>query len=372
MSELREIAGAAMELVRRGKTAVLATVVKVEGSAYRRPGARMLFPEDGPVVGMVSGGCLEADLAERAQGVLASGRADTVVYDMRSPDDIVWGLGLGCNGEVRVLLERIEAGVPPGWLEFLDRCARSRTVGAIVTVFGGSAVGHRLCLSEDGATDGTIGEAKLRDRLAGDAARALRDRRSSVVQREVSGDAVEAFVEFLPPRISLLVFGAGGDARPVVRLARQLGWSVTVVDDRPAQATAERFPDADAVELVRFDRLDRAGLTVDADTPALVMTHHFLHDLDILQFLLPSASPYVGLLGPRQRMENLLTELAGRDAGVTAEQLTRLYGPVGLDIGSETPEEIALSALAEIRAVLSGHDAGFLRDRQAALHEWSR
>ncbi len=126
------------------------------------------------------------------------------------------------------------------------------------------------------------------------------------------------------------------------------------------------------MELVRFDRLDRAGLTVDADTPALVMTHHFLHDLDILQFLLPSASPYVGLLGPRQRMENLLTELAGRDAGVTAEQLTRLYGPVGLDIGSETPVEIALSALAEIRAVLSGHDAGFLRDRQAPLHEWSR
>jgi xanthine/CO dehydrogenase XdhC/CoxF family maturation factor len=335
----------------------------------------MLIPEDGEPVGMVSGGCLEGDLAERARAVLASGEPRTVIYDMRSPDDIVWGLGLGCNGEVRVLLERLEPGCRPAWLAFLEHCSKAREPGVVATVFDATdeledAVGERLTLSVDGTVQGTIGQAGLSEAVLGDARKALTDRRSAVRLYETRNGRAESFVEFVPPAISLLVFGAGNDAFPLVHFARKLGWRVTVADNRPAYTTTERFPEADAVELVNFDALDQSDLTIDTGTPVIVMTHHFLHDLELLRFLLPTDTPYVGVLGPRQRTENLLEELAKRGVRPSPGQLSRLHGPVGIDIGSETPEEIALAALAEIRAVLSGRAGGFLRDRDAPLHEW--
>jgi xanthine/CO dehydrogenase XdhC/CoxF family maturation factor len=375
MNGLREIIEAADRARRHRRPVVLATVVKVAGSTYRRPGACMLIPDQGEPVGMVSGGCLESDLAERARAVLESGAAQTVVYDMRSPDDIVWGLGLGCNGEVRVLLERLAPGSAPGRLAFLDRCTRARRAGVVVTVFEGSeelasAVGQHLTLGETEAASGSIGEPRLRSAVLEDARRALADHRSAVRHYEIEGGRAEALVEYVAPAVSLLVFGAGNDALPLVEFAKTLGWQVTVADDRPAFAAPERFPAADAVKLVRFDALDREELPIDAHTAVIAMTHHFLHDLELLRFLLPTAAPYLGLLGPRQRTENLLEELAKRGVQPTASQLHRLYGPVGLDIGAETPEEIALTVACEIRAVLSDRRGGFLRDRRGPLHEW--
>jgi len=377
MNGLREIIEAAERARRRRRPVVLATVVKVAGSTYRRPGARMLIPDEGEPVGMVSGGCLESDLAERARAVLESGEARTVVYDMRSPDDIVWGLGLGCNGEVRVLLERLAPGSTPGHLAFLDDCSRARRAGVVVTVFEGSeelegAVGRHLTFDETGTASGSIGETRLRSAVVEDARRALADRRSAVRHYEIEGGRAEALVEYVAPVVSLLVFGAGNDALPLVEFAKTLAWRVTVADDRPAFARPERFPGADAVKLVGFDALDRGELPIDAHTAVIAMTHHFLHDLALMRFLLPTAAPYLGFLGPRQRTENLLEELAKQGLHPVADQLGRLYGPVGLDIGAETPEEIALTVLAEIRAVLSGRQGGFLRDRRAPLHEWPR
>lgn len=377
MNGLREIIEAAERAESRHRPAVLATIVKVAGSTYRRPGARMLIPDEGEPVGMVSGGCLESDLAERARAVLESGEARTVVYDMRSPDDIVWGLGLGCNGEVRVLLERIAPGPAPGHLAFLNRCTRARRAGVVVTFFEGSgrlagAVGQHLTFDATGATNDSIGEAALRSAVLGDAGRALADRRSAVKRYEIEGERAEALVEYVAPAVALLVFGAGNDALPLVEFAKTLGWQVTVADDRPAFARPERFPAADAVKLVRFDALDRENLPIDAHTAVVAMTHHFLHDLELMHFLLPTAAPYLGFLGPRQRTENLLEEVTKRGLRPDAGQLGRLYGPVGLDIGAETPEEIALTVAAEIRAVLSGREGGFLRERRAPLHEWPR
>jgi xanthine/CO dehydrogenase XdhC/CoxF family maturation factor len=377
MNGLREIIEAAERAGRRSRPAVLATVVKVAGSTYRRPGARMLIPDEGEPVGMVSGGCLESDLAERARAVLESGQAQTVVYDMRSPDDIVWGLGLGCNGEVRVLLERLAAGSAPGSLGFLDRCARARRAGVVVTVFEGSdalegAVGQHLTLDETGTTSGSIDESGLRAAVLEDAGRALAERRSAVRSYAFERGRAEALVEYVAPAVSLLVFGAGNDAPPLVEFAKALGWQVVVADDRPAFARPERFPAADAVRLVRFDALDREELSIDAHTAVIVMTHHFLHDLELMRFLLPTVAPYLGFLGPRQRTENLIEELTKLGVQPAPDQLDRLYGPVGLDIGAETPEEIALTVVAEIRAVLCGRTGGFLRDRRAPLHEWPR
>jgi len=364
----------AWERARENREAgVLATVVRVAGSAYRRPGARMFFPAAGPPVGLVSGGCLEGDLAERAQAVLASGEPRTVVYDMRSPDDIVWGLGLGCNGEIRVLLERLDPAVDPPYLGFLRECRRERRCGVVATLFEvegeiDAARGERIILPQARA-DGGVADARLREMILADSRTVLARRRSKVCSYSLENGSVEALIEHVAPAARLLVFGAGQDAVPVVRLAAELGWEVEVLDNRPAYASVEKFPGADAVRLVEFDKLNAAELVIDDDTAVVLMTHHFLHDVALLRLLLPSKAQYVGVLGPKKRTQNLLDELKHERDPVL---LRRLHGPVGIDLGAEEPEEIALALLAEIQAVRTGRSGGFLRDRSGPLHDWSQ
>jgi len=376
VNELDAVLAAWKASCRRGQPAVLATVVRVTGSAYRRPGARMIFPVGAAPAGVISGGCLEGDLAERTGAVLESGQPRVQVYDMRSPDDIVWGLGLGCNGEIRVLLEKLSPEAEPELLRFLADCRERRRPGVVATVFdaGGESVpvvGTRLLLGEDGGRSGTLPDDALGARVLEDARGCLRDGRSAVRRYEIGTGAVEVFLEYLAPTVSLLVFGAGSDARPLVGLAKEIGWEVSVLDNRAGHATPERFPEADEVRVVEFDKLDSAGLRFDERTPVVVMTHHFLHDLDLLAFLLPRPLCYLGLLGPRKRAEKLLHELGARGVRPAPDRFLGLHGPVGLDIGAETPEEIALSIVAEIRAVLSERRGGFLKHRSEPLHDGS-
>lgn len=337
----------------------------------------MLFPTVGDPVGLVSGGCLEADLAERAAEVLRSGRSHTVVYDMRSPDDIVWGLGLGCNGEVRVLLERLGPGPLPPYLAFLESCHRGREAGVVATLFEvtgemAAKTGDRSMLGAKSGMRCEIDDPLLSQAVLENSRAALRHGRSGVRSYTIGAGRAEALIEHVAPAVSLLVFGAGRDAEPLVRLAAQLGWEVTVADNRPAYARPERFPEAGAVRLVRLDRFEDSGLSIDARTAVVLMTHHFLHDLELLAVLLGSPAAYLGLLGPRKRSENLLAELGRRGIRIDPHAFDRLYGPAGLDIGAETPEEIALAILAEIQAVLDGKSAGFLRERAKPLHDWPR
>jgi xanthine/CO dehydrogenase XdhC/CoxF family maturation factor len=335
----------------------------------------MLFPEGAEPVGMVSGGCLETDLGERAGAVLASGRTETVVYDMRSPDDIVWGLGLGCGGEVRVLLERLAPDAYPGYLEFIAARGRRRRPGVVVTLFEcdgetGAAPGDRLLVAPDEAPPPTALRAELLDRVLAGARGALASRRSSVSEFADDAGRVGALIEYLPPPVHLQIFGAGQDAPAVARLARELGWQVTVRDHRPAYARMDRFPASCRVEPLDYGSLTEREWEIDDTTPVVLMTHHFLHDLELLERLLPSAAPYIGLLGPRKRAETLLVELEKRGLRPSPEQLERLHGPLGLDIGAETPEEIAVALVSEIQAVLAGRDGGFLRERGGPLHDW--
>jgi xanthine dehydrogenase accessory factor len=369
VKELGEILALWEESARQGRPAVLATVVKVSGSAYRRPGARMLFPAGLSPAGVVSGGCLEEDLAERAGEVLDSGKPQIQIYDMRSPDDIVWGLGLGCNGEIRVLLERLSPDEGSAQMNFLAACRDRGRRGVLATIFRGR-VGERLMLREDGALLGDISEQDLARQILKDAEATLQNGRSRVASYKAASGDVEALIEHIAPPVSLLIFGAGSDAKPLVRLAKEIGWDVTVIDNRPAYAKQEHFPEADAVRLLDYGRLDGALLDAGQTSAVVVMTHHFLRDLELMKFLLPKPLPYIGLLGPRKRTENLLRELRSRGLTPSDDQLGKLHGPVGIDIGSETPEEIALAIVAEINAVLSGRPAGFLRDRREPLHDW--
>jgi xanthine/CO dehydrogenase XdhC/CoxF family maturation factor len=361
MRGLIPIVEACEAAVTSGRRGVLATVVRVAGSAYRRPGARMFLVEGGSPVGLVSGGCLEEDLAERAAGVLDTGQPRTVVYDMRSPDDIVWGLGLGCNGEVRVLLERIEPPELPAYLRLVRECERRRETAVVATVFErwgevDLESGQRFLIAGEASAASSPPASEAGRRLMEDAVGVWTEGRTAVRRYDTDAGGAEVLLEYLAPTPRLLLFGAGDDARPVVRMARELGWRVSVCDHRPAYAAAERFPEADEVR--------PADLPVDRWTAVVVMTHHFLNDRAILPRLLSTAAPYIGLLGPKKRAENLLAGVADDTASAD-----RVFGPVGLDIGSETPEEIALSLLAEIQAVFAGRSGGSLRARDRPLHD---
>ncbi len=373
MKELQVIIDVWEELKRSGKTAVLATIVAVRGSTYRHPGARLLMSGDRQMVGLLSGGCLEADLAERARDVLASGDPTLVTYDLSSVTDIVWGLGLGCNGTVQVLIERLPSASGPDPLAFVADCLRRKQVGVLATLFCvngqvNGRVGARLMLHPDHPVTENLGDAELADAILADAQEALQEGRSAVKVYQLSRGHAEVFIEVVQPPVSLVLFGGGPDAVPVVRLAKELGWHVAVVDHRPAYATRDRFPHADAVVLSPPEEVPER-LQMDARTVAVVMTHHYLHDLGLLKRLLPTPIRYLGVVGPKSRTERLLEELRAQGIVPAGDQLTRLYGPAGLDIGPEAPEQIALAIVAEIQAVLAGRAGGSLRDRKGPIHD---
>ena len=356
MRELRDLLAAWRRLADAGGAAVLATVIHTEGSTYRRAGARLLVAADGSAIGVVSGGCLEPDLVEHAQAVLRSGEARRLRYDHARPDDLVWGLGLGCAGIVELFLERVDAA-HPGPLETLRGWLDARTSGAIATRIGGPDTARRRTLCTGAAPEGDAAlcahDAALADALASGRPRLLRDSAGDV--------AIETFRP--PPRLA--IFGAGPDAPPLVAQAELLGWQVDVWDHRPEQARAERFPGHTVACTPAEDAV--AAIAPTADTFAVVMTHHFLRDRTLLAALLASPCPYVAALGPRRRTEQLLREIE-LESGLPADTARRVFAPAGLDLGAEAPEEIALAIAAEIRAAASGRRGGPLGDRKEPIH----
>lgn len=312
-----------------GQPAVLATLVKAEGSTYRRPGARLLLLADGTRTGSISGGCLEEDLIDRAQCVLTSGRPALAVYDTAAENDLVWGVGLGCQGVVHVFLEQIPAP-RPGWLDLLAANLHERRDTALCVEYGGASPRGTFCAGNAPAND-------------------------------------TGFHEIIPAPPALLICGAGDDARPLARMAKETGWHVTVADARSAYATAERFPEADRLLTASIEAMTR-NLPCDTRTFAVVMTHRYADDLLFLRALLPRDFPYLGQLGPRVRTGRLLAELATTGLTPSATQLTKLHAPVGLDLGGNNPETVALAILAELQTRLTGHSPGFLRDRPGPIH----
>jgi xanthine dehydrogenase accessory factor len=354
MKELRSI----LARLRAPDTApaAMATLCRVRGSSYRRPGARLLLAADGGRTGAISGGCLEDDLLLRAKTVAASGLAQSVTYDTTAENDLVWGVGLGCHGVVDVLIEPLVT--EPGWGECVRGAFASSVDAAVAISFAGGSLGTRAALAA-GWEGQFWGDAALRAGLQ----EALVRRSSHYA--ETTGGIV--FYEYLPMPTPLLIFGAGDDAQPLCRMAAELGFVVKVVDPRPAYATRERFPAAEAVFVAKVDELAKR-MAVPKRTAAVVMTHHYVHDLPYLRWLLPQPIAYLGLLGPRQRAEKIVADLVADGLAITPEMRARLRAPVGLDLGAETPETVALAILAEVQTVLAGRDGRPLRERQGAIH----
>jgi xanthine/CO dehydrogenase XdhC/CoxF family maturation factor len=303
----------------------------------------MLFLADGRFLGLLSGGCLEADLDTHARDVLDRGEPRAVEYDMRGPDDILFGIGAGCEGAMRVLLEPAGPGTPAdAALAAAVHATRSGRPACLVAVHDSTHL--RL---------GTYDSAALSSQyLATAAQRVFAERHSHQAEFEAQGGRTRALLQYLAPPPHLLICGAGPDVQPVVAAALNLAWRVTVVDHRPAHAIAQRFPGARVV--CAPARELRARVSLDACHAAVVMSHHLPSDITYLRELAEGGRPdYIGLLGPAARRRRIAEEL--RD---TAELLRpRLRGPVGIDIGAVTPEGIALSIVAQIHGWLAGRSS---------------
>jgi xanthine dehydrogenase accessory factor len=353
-----------------GKPFVIATVMKVSGSTYRRPGARVLITEDGVSTGLISGGCFEGELIERAMKVLRTQEPSLVTFDTTSPDDVIFGLGLGCTGVAQILMEPFPASTH--YLDFIQNCISERQPGVIATVFRvesvpGVSVGSRMMAKGGGKYSEHIKNSDFVRKLYNKCVEVLGNRVSNVETFVIGEGSAEVLIEFISLPLPLVIFGAGPDAVPLVRFAKELGWNVTVVDRRPAFARKERFPEANDVILSESAEL-KARLPLNADTAAVVMTHNFEADTNFTRALLESPVFYIGLLGPAAKKELLLQKLRDDGFMLSDEQRSRLFGPVGLDVGAETPEEIALSIVAEIQTVRAGYPGGFLKQRNGPIH----
>ncbi len=374
VSELTDVLAAIESLSARGEKLALATIVAVRGSTYRRPGARLLVPEEGTPIGNISGGCFENDVADIARIVMTEGHARLVSFDLTADDDAVWGWGLGCNGAIELFVEPADkAAEVAGALRIALEEARPICMVTVLDAnVPGVEQGNRLLVRPDGSPQGSLGDRPLAGAAAEAAVEHLAAERSEVRSLPGSEGEARAFVEVLEPPLRLVVCGAGHDAVPLVRAAAGLGWSPVVVDDRPAFLTHERFPEAAAfVALERPDEV-AAEAPLDARTFVVVMTHNYLRDKDYLRSLLGSPARSIAMLGPSARTQRLLSELREEGVEIGEDDLARIRGPAGLDLGAEGPEEIAAAIVAEIVAMKRGRAGGFLRDRQGPIHERQR
>jgi len=345
-----------------GKGMALATVVATRGSTYRREGARLVVPasEGVPSVGNISGGCLEGDVIATAREVLASGRPQLLHFDLTADDEAVWGWGLGCNGAIDVFIEPADGAAP-----FVAAVAAAKAEHrplALAMVVAGDAIGARMVVHQDGRREGTLGAAE--DEVAALAQETLALGRSATV---TTTDGLRVFLEVVAPPTRLVICGAGHDAIPLVEFSARLGWQVELVDDRAALLVADRFPGV--TRFIRCPPAHAAGeLSPDERTCVIVMSHNFLRDKDYLRSLLGARMAYLGVLGPRMRLERLVTELQAEGVDIDPTDVERVYAPAGLDIGAEGPEEIAWAIVSEILAVRTGAGAGSLRDRPGPIH----
>jgi xanthine/CO dehydrogenase XdhC/CoxF family maturation factor len=353
--ELGQILERVLSLAREGRPCALATVTRIRGSAYRRPGARLLIEPDGGGLGGISGGCLEEDVREVGQQVMRTGLSRLLHYETGTDESKVWGLGLGCDGEVDVAVHAVSVEAALGtWARVRD-LLRGEQPFAIAFVAADGGRGQVLVAGESGRLVGGFDDAAADERALAAALAAVRAQRASA---RVSGGSI--FVEVLAPPPTLLVCGAGDDARPLVAAAAAVGFRVVVADHRAAYATGARFPPAHAVLLARPDD-PSAALPAGPRTFAVVMTHSLKRDTEWVQRLAATDVSYLGVLGPRARTERILGERA-------PARRDRIYGPVGLDLGADGPEQVALSIVAEILAVASGREPRHLRERAESVH----
>jgi xanthine/CO dehydrogenase XdhC/CoxF family maturation factor len=367
MKELRDIVHAYDRAIFQNKQAALATVVQVDGSSYRRPGARMLVTEDSKITGAISGGCLEGDALEKALFAMITGENKLITYDSTDEDDIQYGLHLGCNGVVHILFEPIKKEDPHNPVELLRLILHGGEDAVLVTLFSTNKLqpGTRLLWLKNEMYSNLQEPSVLE--LSVPVANAYNEKQSALTDLHIERSYCRAFIDYIDRPVSLVIAGAGNDVQPLVEIASMLGWSITVADGRFHYALPKRFPKASKVLYSRpADILPQ--IKTDMRTAFLLMSHNYNYDLGFLKKIIEQEFGYIGILGPLQKRNRMLSDLAALGILLNEEQISKIHGPAGLDIGAEDSAEIALSMISEIKAFLSGRTGSSLKLKKEPIH----
>ena len=371
MKEISEILKAHSQAKATGKKTALATVVKVEGSSYRQPGARMLVTEDGLLTGAISGGCLEGDALRKALLSIHQQQNKLITYNTSNEDDSEVGLQLGCNGIVHILFEYIDDAVENNPIQLLQQLEFERKDAVVATVFSlkrQAAQQGTLLFYRENETPIYANNTALN--ILEDVKQAL-NIKATVVRQLHDEQENEVLADYINPPVSLVIVGAGNDVQPLVKMTSLLGWEITIGEGRATHATKKRFPEAKNVFVVKPEQL-LENISIDAQTYFVLITHNYKYDLAVLKLLVQTNCNYIGILGPKTKLNRMLDDLNNEGIQLTEEKLTTIYGPIGLDLGAETAEEIALSIVAEIKAVMSGKQGVSLKYKTEKIHSSTR
>lgn len=368
MKEIKNIIRAYDRIDFTTTRAALATVVRVEGSSYRRTGARMLIMDNGLWVGGISGGCLEGDALRKAKHAMVQEQPNLITYDTTEDDAHQIGVGLGCNGIIDVLLTPLDAEDKNNPIEQLKQSIGAREIQVIVSVVDkGKNVQQvkagEVFRYEDEEQFRRLFPAKgIVDEVLADIEWSIGKERSKPRDYQLEEGHLTLFIELLIPEVHLVMYGGNYDIYPLVTLAKEVGWKVSVVAN-PTKVNKSLFSTADHVISNKKPDVD-----IDEHTAVVLMSHDYATDLNNLKTLLQTDVPYIGLLGPRKRSEKMFTAMD--EAGIDYERdlQERIHAPIGLDIGAITPEEIAISIIAEVRAFFAKRSGGFLRERKGTIH----
>ena len=372
MKEIREIINAYNKARKNEKRLALATLVHLNGSSYRRPGARMIVDEEGQLTGAISGGCLEGDALRKAVFCIHTQIPKLVVYDTSDEEDATIGIQLGCSGIIQVLFEPIDENDPLNPIELLKKAVHKRQNTVLVTLYApqikkGDTVGTSMLLEDTGEFHNNSSFQLVPETLMQDIIETLTIKKSSFKSYNLNDHTFNAFLSFISPSISLVIIGAGNDAIPLQSIAETLGWEVTIVDGRHTYAKIERFSSACQVIVSKPEKVLQQ-IPIDEKTVFVLMTHNYNYDYSILKALLDKNVTYIGALGPKKKLDNMITDLKAENIFLNERQKNILYGPVGLELGAETPAEIALSITAEIMSVMHNKKGGSLRNLLTEIH----
>jgi xanthine/CO dehydrogenase XdhC/CoxF family maturation factor len=368
MKDFKTILREYTKVDKAARKAAVATVVRVRGSSYRSPGARMLITDDGKWVGSISGGCLEGDALRKARQVMIDNKPITVTYDTNEDSNQNLGIGLGCNGIIDVLIEPVDPSVEKNPISLFQSLIDTQQPVALATVFAGTeGIGEKILITNNKV------EVKLSNPamswLVEEKLVSLFETRQSRAETFThEGKTCDVFLELVQPGFSLIIFGGGFDARPVSQLAKSLGWEVQVTDECAAHIAPLFFPTADKLSLCQRQFIDR-DFKITPYTACVLMSHNYEYDRDVLRKLVNTNAPYIGIMGPRKRFDKMLTDFSREGITLSEQQLARIHSPIGLDIGAEAPDEIAVAIISEIQARLANRNGGFLKERDGAIHE---
>jgi xanthine dehydrogenase accessory factor len=362
MKEIKAIVEAYHKIDFSKNKAALATVIRVEGSSYRREGARMLIIDSGEWVGGISGGCLEGDALKKAKFAIAQNKASIVTYDTSDDDPFQIGVGLGCNGIIDILITPLDSQNSANQVLALEKCLNGREVNVLLSITKIKGNFEKLALGQSIITLDLIPD-NLKKLVQTDIDDCLKNKKSAIKKYKSESGEIQLFIEILPPPIHLIIYGENYDIYSMVRIAKEVGWKVSVVCN-PLKVNKILFELADEV----IEKEKGLDVEIDSYTVSLLMAHDYETDFKNMNKLLKTSIPYIGMLGPKKRTDKMFLKLKEEEKAVSEEELLRIATPVGLDIGAETPEEIAISIIAEIKTFFSGRSGQRLKFRNGAIY----